>query len=421
MTMSIPERIGAEVVEHLRAARFRRVHEMFAPPLQALISVEKLCTAWQSVQEKYGTVVDADAPTGTEDSSGTAVRVPMRLTDGELWVELVVDDAGHLAGLRLTPPVEPWQPPDYADPSAFDEYDMALDADPLPVPATVTVPRRRGSCPAVVLLAGGGPFDRDETSGSNKPLKDIAWGLASRGIAVLRFDKITHTHPERLDETFTATDEYVPYAAAAVRALRTHAAVAADRVFVLGHSMGGKFAPRVAATEPAVAGLITMAADAQPMQWAAVRVARYLAALTPGGETAARQTLENLTRQAQSVDSPDLSPATPAADLPLGYSAAYWLDLRAYDPVATAAALAKPMLILQGGRDYQVTVNDDLSLWQAALGDRPEVTIRIYTADNHLFFPGTGPSTPAEYLAPQHVDHHVITDIAAWITTSHTP
>lgn len=420
MTMSIPERIGAEVVEHLRAARFRQVHEMFAPHLQALVSDEMLCTAWQSVQDKYGTVVDADAPTGTKGSSGTAVRVPMRLTGGELWVELVVDDAGRLAGLQLTPPVEPWQPPDYADPSAFDEYDMTLDAGSLPVPATVTVPRRQGGCPAVVLLAGGGPFDRDETSGSNKPLKDIAWGLASRGIAVLRFDKITHTHPEILDETFTATDEYVPYATAAVRALRTHAAVDADRVFVLGHSMGGKFAPRVVATEPTVAGLIAMAADAQPMQWAAVRVARYLAALTPGGETAAQQTLETLTRQAQSVDSPDLSPATPATDLPLGYSAAYWLDLRAYDPVATAAALVKPMLILQGGRDYQVTVNDDLSLWQATLGNRPEVTIRIYLADNHLFFPGTGPSTPAEYLAPQHVDLQVITDITTWLTTSHT-
>jgi fermentation-respiration switch protein FrsA (DUF1100 family) len=115
------------------------------------------------------------------------------------------------------------------------------------------------------------------------------------------------------------------------------------------------------------------------------------------------------------VDSPHLSVATPAAELPFGYSGAYWLDLRGYDPVATAAALDKPMLILQGGRDYQVTVKDDLSRWQAALAHRPEVTIRVYDADDHMFFSGTGPSTPADYESPQHLDPAVITDIAEWL------
>jgi hypothetical protein len=59
------------------------------------------------------------------------------------------------------------------------------------VPATLTLPHGNGPWPAVVLLAGSGPQDRDETVGPNKPLKDLAWGLASRGIAVVRFDKIT--------------------------------------------------------------------------------------------------------------------------------------------------------------------------------------------------------------------------------------
>ncbi len=73
------------------------------------------------------------------------------------------------------------------------------------------------------------------------------------------------------------------------------------------------------------------------------------------------------------------------------------------------------MLILQGGRDYQVTVEDDLSRWKAGLGHRPDVTIRVYDADNHLFFSGIGPSTPAEYDLAQHVDPAVVTDIARWL------
>ena len=85
------------------------------------------------------------------------------------------------------------------------------------------------------------------------------------------------------------------------------------------------------------------------------------------------------------------------ASCPFGVPAPYWLDLRGYDPAAAAAALGKPTLIVAGGRDYQVTVADDLSLWRAALDASPHVTFRVYDADNHLFFPGSGPSAPAEY------------------------
>lgn len=87
---------------------------------------------------------------------------------------------------------------------------------------------------------------------------------------------------------------------------------------------------------------------------------------------------------------------TPAGELFFGVPAPYWLDLRAYRPVEVAAALGKPILILQGGRDYQATVADDLAVWQAGLGHLPGVTTRVHDADDHLFFSGSGPSAPTE-------------------------
>jgi len=75
------------------------------------------------------------------------------------------------------------------------------------------------------------------------------------------------------------------------------------------------------------------------------------------------------------------------------------------------------MLIAAGGRDYQATVADDLSRWRAALGARPDVVIRVFDADNHLFFPGSGPSSPAEYEPAQHMDPEVVTCVANWITS----
>jgi dienelactone hydrolase len=345
------------------------------------------------------------------------VQVPVRLARGELTVAMSVDDEGRLTGLRLTPTTEPWQPPDYADREMFDENDIVLGSDSLAVPGVLSLPRRPGRHPAVVLLAGGGPFDRDGTAGANKPLKDIAWGLASRGIAVLRFDMVTYAHGAELAADFTMADEYVPHAVAAVELLRAHAAVDADRVFVVGHSMGGKVAPRVAVAEPSVAGLVILAGDTEPMHWAAVRVMRYLAALDPETGAAMKPAIDMLVEQAKLIDSPDFSLSTPSNDLPLGLSARYWMDLRDYDPVAVAAMLSIPLFILQGGRDYQVTVGDDLTGWQTGLADRRDVTIRVYDADDHLFFPGSGPSKPADYEAPQHVDRQVVADIADWLAT----
>jgi uncharacterized protein len=185
---------------------------------------------------------------------------------------------------------------------------------------------------------------------------------------------------------------------------------------VLGHSLGGTVAPRVALAVPAIAGLVILAGGAEPLYWAAVRQTRYLASLVPETAAAAEPAIDAMSRQAAMVDSPDLSPATPDSELPFGIPARYWLDLRGYDPAAAAATLRQPMLIVQGGRDYQVTLADDLARWEASLTGRPDVTIRVHNADNHLFFRGTGKSSPAEYEPAQHVDPAVVADIADWLS-----
>jgi dienelactone hydrolase len=213
-------------------------------------------------------------------------------------------------------------------------------------------------------------------------------------------------------------DEYLPQAIAAIQLLRQYPGIDAGRIVVAGHSLGGTVAPRVAAAEPSVARLVILAGGTQPLHWAAVRQVRYLASLNPATAAASGPVIEAMTRQAEKVDSPDLSPSTPAGELPFGVSAPYWLDLRGYGPAAAAAALSKPVLILQGGRDYQSTVAEDLAGWKAGLAGRPDVTIRVYDADNHLFFPGSGPSSPAEYEPTQHVDPAVIADIAAWLASA---
>jgi len=386
--------VTPDIVELLRDGRFAEIQELFAPQLRSLVTPEAIGSGWTAAVAQYGAFVGA-GPAVTDQGT---TRIPLEFSDGRLTLVVASGPSG-LAGLQFAPasaaePIAPWEPPPYVDSSRFDE--IPLDA----VAGTLSLPRGSGPWPAVVLLSGSGSHDRDETIGRNKPLKDVAWGLASRGIAVLRLDK----PPQRVA---TVYEEYAPAALAAVGLLRQRNDI--GPIYLLGHSLGGTVAPRIAAACSDIAGLILLAGGAQPLHRAMVRQFRHIGA--PDA------TIEAVTRQADLVDSPDLSPSATATELPFGVPATYWLDLRAYSAPATAAALEVPILLCQGARDYQVTVADDLRLWQSELADRSNVTIRVYDADNHLFFPGSGPSTPAEYEPAQHVDPTVIADIAAWLAS----
>lgn len=415
------------VMRLMETDRFAEIDELRVPALRGQVSADALREPWQELISTYGPVTQVGTPSGeAAGPNNTVVRILVTCERGAFGVLMAVDDAGGLQGLQFAPPeaaepVAPWQPASYVAPASFTEHEVTVDSEPWATPGTLSLPNSPRPVPGVVLVSGSGPADRDATIGRNKIMKDLAWGLASQGVAVLRFDKVTHTHGKALSDVtdFTVVDEYVNPAVAAVRLLRDHPLVDATRVFVLGHSQGGTVAPRIAAAEPAVAGLIVLAGATQPLHHAIVRQYRYLAALqAPDGDLDDDPTIQDVTRQAALVDGLDPSLSTPNHPPPLGIPFAYWLDLRGYDPVAAAAQLGKPMLIMQGGRDYQVTLTDDLVGWQTGLAGLPDVTIRVFPADNHLFFPGSGPSEPAEYEPAQHVDDAVIADIAQWLHQS---
>src|ERR1700722_15513068 len=286
-----------------------------------------------------------------------------------------------------------------------------------PLKGTLTLPAGRGPFPAVVLVSGSGPNNQDETDGPNHPLLDIALGLAGRGIASLRYDKRTLDYPASVNpETFTLTQEYVPDALAAIRLVDQRPVIDPHRIFVLGHSQGGTYAPLIAREAPQVAGVIMLAAAAEPLATALLRQTHYLATLPGTIGANARAELPSITQEAAAVASPAVLRDDPPGKILLGGAGpAYFLNGLAYNEVTTARAIPQPLLFLQGDRDYQVTVVNDLDVWLRGLRERPGVTVARFPAADHLFLDGTGPATPLDYQQPGHVDPAVIATIASWI------
>lgn len=413
------ERRATELVEHLVAERFDAATQTFDDQLSRALTPTRLRAAWRQLQFQAGAFERVEGVAANQEHGYDVVRVRARFEKASIEVKLAFDEQARVTGLFFLPapeaPEARSQLPEYVVEEAFTERTVTVGTKALP--GVLTIPIGEATYPGVVLVHGSGPHDRDSTVGANKPFRDIAQGLASRGVAVLRYDKRTFAlGAEALsgDEAFTVEQETVEDAVAAVELLREQPGV--DRVFILGHSFGGMLAPRIASESDDVDGLILMAANARPLEVLVLAQTEYLANLD-GSVTAAEQRAIAQARELVArVQDPSLKPED-QVNFGGVIPGSYFLDLRRYDPVAAAASLNLPMLILQGGRDYQVT-EVDFEQWRAGLGERVDVEFRLFDSLNHLFMEWARTPSPADLMQPGHVEGEVIDALVAWIESS---
>jgi fermentation-respiration switch protein FrsA (DUF1100 family) len=378
---------------------------------------DKLGDAWKETVKLVGAFKKQGAATAEKKGQYDIVWVACEFEKATWYTKVVFDDKGRVTGLLFTPlgPAGEYKAPAYVKRDSFQESAATVGAGEWALPGTLTLPKGDGPFPAVVLVHGSGPQDRDETIGSSRPFRDLSWGLASQGIAVLRYEKRTKEHGAKFVKAkdITVKEEVLDDALAAAALLRKTKGIDAKRVFVLGHSLGAMAAPRLGERDPDIAGLILLAAPSRPMADVLIEQLDYVLSIDPS--PAQKEAVTKLKAQAEKLKDPKLSPDTPAADLPFGQPATYWLSVLDLRPVETAAKVKQPLLILQGGRDYQVTM-DDFDGWKKALSDRKGVTLKSYPKLNHIFAEGEGKAKPEEYVKKEgHVAKEVIDDVAAWV------
>ena len=410
------ERKAKRFLELVVQKNYEEAAGMFNTVLSNQFPAERLATVWNSVQMQMGSfqkVLDLSA----EETGGFLVIIQTcKFENTALDLRLVFDNQGLIGGIFFAPvkPAETYNPPEYNDPSQYREVKVEVVTDEFRLPAILTTPIGKGPFPGVVLVHGSGAHDMDASIGPNKVFADLAAGLSSNGIAVLRYDKRNFAYGTKAFEGLPVTihTETAVDALSAVSLLMKRKEIDPAKVYILGHSLGAMAAPRIASRLPKLAGIIMMAGNARPLEDLILEQVSYLYGSNESSGTG--ETLKQIQMQVERVKKLQEYPDTPAMDLPLNVPASYWIDLSGNNQVDAARSLRCRILVLQGERDYQVTM-EDFALWKEALSGKPNVTFTSYPNLNHLFHEGSGKSNPSEYEIFGNIPFYVIRDLVDWL------
>lgn len=371
---------------------------------------------------------------GTLDTAGKTLTGNWKQGGGTLPLTLTKTD--HVP----TPdrPQEPHPPFPYA----VRDVTFPGGAVGVTLAGTLTLPPGTGPFPAVVLIAGSGRVDRDETGFGHKIFLLLADTLTRRGIAVLRYDK-RGVSKSTGSYALATTADFAADADAAVNFLKTQAVTDPKRIGLLGHSEGGVIAPLVASAHPADIAFVVLLAGPGMIGEKILLAQQVLAGKAEGATDADIQKNATVSKKVFDLDAQEPNPAvfqakaqkiilaalTPEDKKEVGdpvqfaqkqihtFLSPWFRYFLTYDPRPALEKTRCPVLALDGSKDVQVPPAEDLALIGQALltGGNTDVTIRELPNLNHLFQTCTTGS-PLEYAKiPETMAPVALTTIGDWI------
>lgn len=397
------------------------IKQHFNETLQSLMKPQLLQDIWTNLTA--GMTLQHQLSARVEKTSvHTSTLLSYQTATAPLEVAIRFDQEGKIDDFYISPLLLPgtYEKPSYDNPELYVEKEVTLNEDGLALPATLSMPVGKGPFPAVVLVPGSGPGDRDQTTGAIKPFRDLAVGLAARNIAVLRYEKVTLQHPFKsvLQAPLTVKEETIDDAIRAAELLKQTEGIDADRIYLIGLSQGGMLAPMIieAVDNNTIAGAVIMAAASKPFEDNVLEQIRYsLEQAQKSGQPTApiEQRIAFYEQQFKLLKDPLYS----AANLPSGFTLPdpyWWFSIRNYYGGEVAKTQSVPLFIMQGDNDFIVHKNN-LDDWKKALAERKNVEYKLYPQMTHLMTEYEQLSTGYEFAIPANIPIYLIDDIAAWI------
>ena len=307
---------------------------------------------------------------------------------------------------------------DYSAPpgASFTAEEVKISVATYSLAGTLLVPKTGARHPAAVMITGSGLQTRDsriQLAGLEQyaPFRQIAERLASNGVAVLRVDDRgigESTGRETLENATTTS--LAEDTRAQIAWLRTRKEIDPNRIVLIGHSEGAAIAAMIAASDPKLAAVVTMAGAAKRGADVSIEQQEDMLRSDPTMPEAMKESLREKQKEV-------VKTVLAGGDIPGQKTNAWIREFFVYDPLPTARKIKQPLLILQGERDRQVYQSHAELLADAVRGaGNKDVTVKVFPTLNHLFLPSaTGSFSEYSHLETTKVPDDVLDFLTVWV------
>lgn len=416
-TMAVQKAI--EIIDLFKTDQFEKAYTFCDEIMLRKITPERLQSIWESLAAVNGDLIEVGATRYNYLDTFHAITTKLKFKNGAVGLRLAFNLKWQISGIYIVDAELTYKIPDYVNTFGFYEIKIPFGAIGFENEAILTVPIQEKKYPCVIIIGGSGPIDKDATIGPNRIYKDFAWGLASKGVATLRFDKRTKAYFGKIMEQhkkgnyYTIEQEYLADLKELVNKVSKKNAIDPKRIYLMGHSQGAGLMPLFLKQNKKVAGAIMAAGNYTSLQDLMLYQFEYLKPLQ--AKTKADSALfDKMAVQANYAKILNLPNNYPNDSLPSMYPFSYWNYLNHLNLVSLAQNNKKPVLVIQGERDYQVPFSEYLK-WKTTLISNPNYQFASFQKLNHMFLEGEGKSTPEEYANRSNVPDYVIDEIAKWI------
>ncbi|HPU63091.1 MAG TPA: dienelactone hydrolase family protein [Mobilitalea sp.] len=385
---------------------FKETYNTLSVGAKQQLTLEYLEQVWNDVVTDLGSYKGIRSITEEKVKTNTVVNVILNYDNCGMLIQFSYNTYKKLDGLWIT--YAPYEPEPVSN-KYFEETIITFGDKKKPIKGILTLPKNVKKPPVAILVPGSGDHDADESIAVNKPFRDLAHGLAKQGIAVIRYNEST---PLSSKPEFTIQDDSLNDAAQAIKYAKTLKSVDKNRIYIIGHSLGGMMAPKIAADNKEVKGIVCLAGSPRKLEDIIVDQTRKML-----------EADKSVTPEMLKIYMAQLRPAVNkikelkegSTEIIFNYPASYWYSLNQIDIPKIVKKLNIPIFIAQGSEDFQVFADIDYEAWKDILKNKNNVTFKLYDNLNHLFMKSNGRTDVTEYSIKGTVDSRVINDIVKWI------
>jgi len=410
---------AVEIIELFKTEQYEKAYTFCDVLMHRRATADRFQVIWEALATANGDLKEVGATRYYFSDTFHVTTTKLKFKNGSVGLRLSFNLDWQISGLYIVDAEPMYNIPTYANTFGFYEIKIPFGPVGFENEAILTVPIQEKKYPCIIIIGGSGPVDKDLIFGPNRIYKDFAWGLANKGIATVRYDKRTKAYFGKIMKEhkngnyYTIEQEYLDDLNEIVKKVSKKNAVDPNRIYLMGHSQGAGLMPLFLKQNKKVAGAIMAAGNYRSLQDLMLYQFEYLKPIQ--AKTKQDSALfDNLALLAQNAKIKNLPNTFPNDSLPAMYPFSYWNYLNKINNIELAKSNKKPVLVLQGDRDYQVPIGEYLK-WKQALVAKTNYQFTSFQKLNHLFLEGEGKSTPDEYFNRSNVPEYVIDEITKWI------